>query len=129
MLDFYIRLSFILLMGMAITTIVALFPLLIIQTLIYKKILDPSYFNKNHFNDYELNVFNSFPLSLMKTLAYVRAIVFPKTMKKRFNTNILTARDNPIVYLIALLTMVVIIACCIILINTAVSALFYYSNN
>lgn len=129
MLDIYFQITFILIMSMAAITIVALVPLLFFQTLIYKKILDPIYFNSNHFNEYELNIFDSFPLCFMKTLAYVRAIVFPKTMRKRFNNTILTARDNPFLYLLALLTMLVIIICGVILINTAISAILFYSNN
>ena len=117
-------------MGMSIVIFIGFIPLLIIQSYIYKKILDPIYLNSNHFSLYEVSVFGSFPLSLVKTLAYIRAIIFPSTMLKRFNTKILNSKDKPFIYFFALLTMLILIVCFIILLNTFVMGiLFYYFNN
>lgn len=114
---------------MAVIVFLGLLPLLIIQTQIFKKTLDPIYFNSNYFNEYELNIFDSFPLIFMKTLAYVRAIIFPQTMRKRFTLNILNRKDYPFLYLLALLTIIILIICTVILINTAISAAIFYSTN
>jgi len=89
---------------MAIIAIPILIPLLLIQYFIHKKILDPTYFNVNHFSENELVIFSSgFIFYLVKTLAYVRAITLPKTMRIRFK-NILTYKDHPVVYLLACFT-------------------------
>jgi len=129
MLDIYFQITFILIMSMAVIVFLGLLPLLIIQTQIFKKTLDPIYFNSNYFNEYELNIFDSFPLIFMKTLAYVRAIIFPQTMRKRFTLNILNRKDYPFLYLLALLTIIILIICTVILINTAISAAIFYSTN
>ena len=118
MIDTYYKLSFILIMGMSAAVIVGLIPLLIIQSFIYKKLFDPTYLNTKHFSLYEVSVFDSLPLSLIKTLAYIRAIIFPKTMLKRFKTRILNPKDKPIVYFLALLTILIIVFCSLVLINT-----------
>ena len=94
MIDTYIKVSFILLMTISIVGIAGFIPLLIVQHFIHKKILDPIYFNNKHYSEYELNIFSTFPLLLIKTLGYVKAIVFPKTMRKKFKTNILKPKDN-----------------------------------
>lgn len=98
MLEAYMRLSFSLFAIMAASVVVGLIPLLFIQTFIYKKLFDPSYFNKNHYSDYELSIFNSFPLFLIKTLGYIKAITFPKTMRMKFEENILNAKEKPLIY-------------------------------
>lgn len=114
---------------MSAAVIVGLIPLLFIQHFIYKKVLDHIYFNSKHYSAYELAIFDSFPLFLIKTIGYIKAIVFPKTMRRKFKNNILNPKEKPIIYLLALITMLIIIYCGIILINTGISAIFYYSNN
>ena len=126
MIDTYYKLSFILLMGMSAAVIVGLIPLLLIQSFIYKKVFDPTYLNTNHFSLYEVSIFDSLPLSLIKTLAYIRAIIFPKTMLKRFKTRILNPKDKPIVYFLALLTILLIVFCSLVLINTGIVGVFIY---
>jgi hypothetical protein len=106
--------------------IVGLIPLLLVQHFIHKKLLDPIYFNKEHYSDYELEIFTSFPLLLIKTLGYIKAIVFPKTMRRKFESNILTAKENPITYLLAWLTIIILICGALIIINTGISAYFHY---
>ena len=129
MLEAYMRLSFILFSIMAVSVIVGLIPLLFIQTFIYKKLFDTTYFNKNHFSLSELVMFNSFPLHFIKTLAYVRAIVFPKTMKKRFTKNILQIKDKPVIYSLALLTIFILIYGAIVIINFfIVGGLMYFND-
>ena len=128
MLDTYILISTIMFIGMGAAIFIALLPLLLIQHFIYKKLLDPAYFNNNHFSLYELSIYDSFPLFFIKTLAYVRAIVFPKTMLKRFKQRILVPNKKPFVYFLALLSMIIIIYCGIVLLNTGIMAIFYYNN-
>lgn len=128
MLEAYMRLSFILLAIMSASVIVGLIPLLFIQAFIYKKIFDATYFNNHHFSLNELAMFNSFPLNFIKTLAYVRAIVFPKTMKKRFEDNILNIKEHPVIYSLALLTILILIYGAIVIINFfVVGGLMYFN--
>lgn len=115
-------------MGMSVVAIIGFIPLLLIQHFIHKKTLDPIYFNKEHYSDYELEIFTSFPLLLVKTLGYVKAIVFPKTMRRKFDNNILVPKKNPITYLLAWVTMMFLIAAGVIIINTGFMAYFHYSN-
>lgn len=128
MIDTYIKISFILLMAMSVIGMVGFIPLLIIQYFIHKKILDPAYFNSKHYSEYELSIFRSFPLLLIKTLGYIKAIVFPNTMRRKFKNNILIPKENPITYLLAWLTMIILICGALIIINTGISAYFHYIN-
>ena len=48
------------------------------------KIFDLQLLNNKYFNEFELKTLNSFPLSILKTLAYIRGTVAPNTIKKRF---------------------------------------------
>ena len=128
MIETYIRLSFILFAIMSASVIVGLIPLLFIQTFIYKRIFDSTYFNNNHFSLSELAMFNSFPLHFIKTLAYVRAIVFPKTMRKRFEAKILEPKDKPVTYFLALITMFIIGYGGVVIINFFVVGGFMYFN-
>ena len=128
MLDNYIMISTVLFLGMGAAIFIALFPLLLAQHFVYKKLLDPTYFNNNYFSLNELAIYNSFPLFLIKTIAYIRAIVFPKTMQKRFETRIIKPKENKFIYFLAWLTMLIIIYCGLVLVNTAIMAIFHYSN-
>ena len=97
--------------------------LLLIQYYIHKKILDPTYYNTNHFTAGELVIFSSgFFFYLYKTLAYVRAIVLPKTMRKRFEEDILTFKDHPVIYLLACFTMLLIAYGGLVIINFFIAA-------
>ena len=58
--------------------------ILIVYSYRLSNILDPYAFNSVCFNDYELNIYNSFPLKIIKTIAYQAGVVFPNIMKKRF---------------------------------------------
>ena len=129
MIDTYIKISFILLMAISVIGIVGFIPLFLIQHFIHKKILDPVYFNNKHYSEYELSIFTTFPLLLIKTLGYIKAIVFPKLMRKKFKTNILNPKDNPMTYLLAWLTMLILIVGFLIFINTGISAYFHYTNS
>ena len=48
------------------------------------KVFDNIWFNKDHFNEAELAIYSSYPLNLVKTLAYICAISLPSLVKKRF---------------------------------------------
>ena len=114
---------------MSIISIVGFVPLLLIQNFIHKKILDPTYFNNKHYSNYELEIFTSFPLLLVKTLGYIKAIVFPKTMKRKFGNKILIPKENPVTYVLAWITMLFLIAAGLIIINTGFMAYFHYNTN
>ena len=46
---------------------------------------DAKLFNNTYFSAFELQAFRSFPMSVFKTLAYIRGAVAPRSIKKRFN--------------------------------------------
>ncbi len=127
MLDSYIKLSFILIMTISIIGIFGLIPLLLIQHFLHKTKLDPTYFNSKYYSNYELQIFTSFPLHLIKTIGYIKAIIFPNTMRRKFKDNIIISRDEPLIFFLAWLTMIILIICGVVLINTAISAFFHYS--
>ena len=127
MLESYITISTILFIAMG-ASLAILIPLLFIQHFIYKKIFDPTFFNNKHYSAYELQIFTSFPLLLIKTLGYIKAIVFPDTMRRKFEKNIIKPKERPVIYLLAWLTMLIIIYYGLVLINTLIMAIFYYSN-
>lgn len=128
MIDKYIIISTVLFLGMGGAIFIVLFPLLLVQHFIYKKMLDPTYFNNNYFSLHELAIYNSFPLFLIKTIAYIRAIVFPKTMRKRFESKTIIPKENKVIYFLAWVSMLIIIYCGIVLINTVIMAVLFYSN-
>ncbi len=128
MIDSYIRLSFILLMSISAIGIVVLIPLLYIQHLIHRKTLDPIYFNKKYYSDYELHIFKTFPLLLVKTLGYIKAITFPKAMRRKFKHNIIKPEDNILIATLAWLTILILIIGGLVLINTGISAIFHYNS-
>ena len=58
--------------------------ILIVHSYRLSNVLDPHTFNSTYFNDYELNIYGSFPLNVIKTIVYQAGIVFPNIMKRRF---------------------------------------------
>jgi len=128
MFESYILISTVLFIGMGIALFAALFPLLLILHFIYKKKLDPLYFNEAHFSTYELSIFNSFPLLLIKVITYIRAIVLPGTMQNRFKNNILKPKENPVIYALSLISFLIIAYCGLVLINTVIMGIFFYTN-
>lgn len=113
-------------MAMSIIAIVGFIPLLLIQHFIHKKILDPIFFNSKHYSSYELEIFTSFPLLLVKTIGYIKAIVFPSTMRRKFESNILIPKNHPTTFVLAWVTMIFLILGGLIIINTAFMAYFHY---
>ena len=128
-METYIKISFILLMAQSVIGIIGFIPLLLIQHFIHKKILDPIYFNSKHYSDYELSIFSTFPLLLLKTLGYINAIVFPGAMRRKFKTNILNPKDNPITHTLAWVTILILICGGIIIINTFIAGGLMYFND
>jgi len=110
MFELYMDVTAISLIIMAVIAIPVLIPLLLIQHYIYKKIFDFKYFNNMHFSEGELVIFTSgWIFYISKATLYIRAIVFPKTMRVRFKENILIFKDHPVVYLLACFTMLLIV--------------------
>ncbi len=125
MLDTYILISSILFLSTIVFLIVLLL-LLLVQHYIYKNIFDPIYFNRNHYSEYELSIFDSFPLLLIKTLGYIKAIVFPSTMRRKFKNNILNQKEHRVIYFLAWTSMLIIIYFGFIIINTFIMGLLFY---
>jgi len=100
--------------------------LLLVQYYIHKKILDPTYYNTDHFSSGELVVLTTgFIFYIHKTLIYVRAIALPKTMRKRFKEDVLTYKEHPVIYLLACFTMLLIALGALSVINIFVFIGFY----
>jgi len=125
MLEFYMDITVatvVALWGLAPTIII----LLLVQYYIHKKILDPTYYNADHFSVGELVILTTgFIFYIHKTLIYVRAIALPKTMRIRFKKDIMTFKDHPIVYLLACFTMLLIILGALSVINFFIAAGFW----
>ena len=126
MLDSYINFSTYLFISMGIGIFCILIPLLFVLYFNFKKHLDPIYFNENHFSMYELLIYKSFPLSYIKVLTYIRAIVLPKTMRKRFKDNIFARKDHPVAYTLSFISIIILAYSTIVLVNTFVFSVMYY---
>jgi len=46
--------------------------------------IEQDLFNERHFTSYDLETFSSFPMSILKTLSFIRGTVAPSTLRKRF---------------------------------------------
>lgn len=90
MFQLYLDVSTILAIIMCAIAILILPLITFIQYYIHKKLLDPKYFNINYFSEEELAIFATISVfSISKPLVYVRAIILPSTMRKRFYNPIL----------------------------------------
>ena len=47
--------------------------------------IDQELFNEKYFTQFELQTFSKFPLSILKTLAYIRGTIAPSSISKRFH--------------------------------------------
>ncbi len=128
MIDAYFNISFILIMLMVGAIFVIFIPLLFVQHFLHKKLLDPVYFNSHYYSQYELEIFNTFPLMFIKTLGYIKAIALPSKMRRKFVEDILNRRDHPAIYSLAILTLLILLLCTLIIINTGIVGLFIYFN-
>jgi len=109
--------------------LLGLIALIIIQSSRLKKRLDHLLFNSNHFNELELVAYNQFPLVMWKVLAYVRAIVFPKSMRKRFGDVDITSHVSTIDIFLAYLTIIIITLFILTFINAISSVILLYFSN
>ncbi|VAW52673.1 hypothetical protein MNBD_GAMMA07-2780 [hydrothermal vent metagenome] len=122
MLELYENITVILSLSLVITVPLTTI-LMFLQYYIHKKILDPTYYNTDHFSAGELVVFTTgYIFYLVKTLIYVRAITLPKTMRIRFKENILMFKDRPTIYLLAWFTLLLIAYGGLIIINIFIAA-------
>ncbi len=129
MIDTYFSISFILIMAMAIAVFCLLIPLLFIQHKLHKKIFDPIYFNNNYYSSYELSIFSTFPLMFIKTLGYIKAIVFPNKMRRKFQADILQAGERPVIYTLALTTILILFISALIILNTGIVGVLIILNS
>lgn len=114
---------------MAIAVFFLLIPLLFIQHKLHKKIFDPVYFNSNYYSSYELSIFSTFPLMFIKTLGYIKAIVFPNKMRLKFETDILQASEHPVIYTLALTTILILFISALVILNTGIAGILIYLSN
>jgi len=121
--------AFLLLMTAGPLMLLALIVLIAIQSYRFKRKLDHLLFNSNHFNDRELATYNEFPSVIWKVLAYVRAIVFPKTMIKRFGDLFVPDHVSTLDKFLANLTIFISTFFIIILINAIGSVILQYFSN
>ncbi len=118
MFETYINVTAVISIIMAGIGILIVPSLLLIQYYIHRKILDPTYYNTNHFSEGELAFYAAgWIFHLSKSILYVRAIVLPKTMRIRFKEDILTFKEHPFVYSLAFFTILLIAYDIIALIN------------
>jgi hypothetical protein len=52
---------------------------------LFPKKIDKDLFNEKYFTQFELQTFSTFPLSILKTLAYIRGTIAPQSIIKRFH--------------------------------------------
>ena len=109
--------------------IISLITLIIIQNIRLSKKLDSHLFNAKNFNELELAAYNQFPLVTWKVLAYVRAIVFPKTMIKRFGNFIVADHVSKLDLFIAYITVLVITLFIVTILNAITSFIILYLSN
>ena len=100
--------------------------LLLLQVWTLSRRLDVHLFNENYFTQQEIAMFSSFPLSLLKTLAYIRLITFPNSLRKRFGDA--TARDKISIFdlFISHLTMLILSIEVLILLNFIFAMMLNY---
>ena len=111
---------------MVIAVFFLLVPLLFIQHMLHKKIFDPVYFNSNFYSSYELSIFSIFPLIFIKTLGYIKAIVFPNKMRRKFQADILRASERPVIYTLALTTIMILFISALVILNAGVVGILIY---
>lgn len=113
---------------MVIAVFFVLMPLLFIQHALHKKLFDHIYFNSKYYTEYELGIFSSFPLLFIKTLGYIKAIIFPDKMRRKFKNNILKPKEHPITYALALTTVLILFFSALVISNTGLVAILIYLN-
>jgi len=88
--------------------------------------LDKYLFNENYFTPQEMIMFSSFPLSLLKTLGYIRLITFPNSLRKRFGNA--SARDKISVFDLFLshLTIAILAVSAILILNVLIAGVSVY---
>ncbi|MBU3068580.1 hypothetical protein KOI40_02050 [Aestuariicella sp. G3-2] len=62
------------------------------------KRLDPLLFKEPYFQQSELGIYNSWPLSIIRSTSYMLLITWPKLVKKRFNKLNTDIYPNPLEY-------------------------------
>lgn len=107
--DSYIRFSAIMAFYIGISGAFIAIIILSIQNFTLSRQLDKHILNKKYFNEYELNIYMSFPLSLIKIIAYQVGIVFPKIMEKRFHDFYIRNYINSIDFILSYICVIFLI--------------------
>jgi len=100
--------------------------LVVMQTWTLSRRLDEHLFNEQYFTPQEMIMFSYFPLSLLKTLGYIRLITFPNSLRKRFG--VATARDkiNLFDLFLSYLVIALMIVCTIFILNLFIAGIVNY---
>ena len=115
--DSYIRFSAIMAFYIGISGAFIAIIILSIQNFTLSRQLDKHILNKKYFNEYELNIYMSFPLSLIKIIAYQVGIVFPKIMEKRFHDFYIRKYINSIDFILSYICVIFLIVSPLTFIN------------
>jgi len=100
--------------------------LVVLQTWTLSRRLDKYLFNENYFTLEEMSIFSNFPLSLLKTLGYIRLITFPNSLRKRFGTATARGRINLFDMFLSHLTIALMIVNTFIIINLIIAGVVNY---
>lgn len=103
--------------------------LIIIQNKTLSHKLDKLFFTSSYFNSFELAAYSHFPLFIWKVLAYIRAITFPKSMKKRFGENKVTKYISTSDVINAYITLVTVAFLVFTVLNALASVTVLYFTN
>jgi len=88
--------------------------------------LDKYLFNEEYFMPQEMAMFSSFPLSMLKTLAYIRLITFPNSLRKRFGSATARNKISGLDLFLSYLTMAVLAISVMLLLNLFIAGIVNY---
>jgi len=88
--------------------------------------LDKYLFNEEYFMPQEMAMFSSFPLSMLKTLAYIRLITFPNSLRKRFGNATARNKISGLDLFLSYLTMAVLAISVMLLLNLFIAGIVNY---
>lgn len=71
-------------------------------------------------------MFSSFPLSMLKTLAYIRLITFPNSLRKRFGSATARNKISGLDLFLSYLTMAVLAISVMLLLNLFIAGIVNY---
>jgi len=100
--------------------------LVVVQNWTLSRRLDKYLFNENYFTPQEMVMFSSFPLSLLKTLGYIRLITFPNSLRKRFGSTSVRDKINGLDLFLSHFTMILLAVNLLIGLNLFIAGIVNY---